>query len=59
MTTSTNVTWTAAIKNHPDFMKSTESIGSFASIINDPSFDATTCLRNLGNEPDPVQYATF
>ena len=54
MTISPNATWTAAIKNHPDFLKSTESIGSFASIINDPAFDATTCLRNLGNEPDPV-----
>jgi hypothetical protein len=54
MITSTNITWVAAIKKHPDFMKSTKSIGSFASIINDPSFDATTCLRNLGNEPAPV-----
>jgi hypothetical protein len=54
MSTTTNVTWASAIKNHPDFKKSTESIGSFASIINDPSFDAATCLRNLGNEPDPI-----
>ena len=43
----------SAIKNHPpDFKTSTESIGSFASIINNPSFDAITCLLNLGNEPD-------
>ena len=55
MTTATIVTWASAIKNHPDFKKSTESIGSFTStIINDPSFDASTCLRNLGNEPDPI-----
>ena len=54
MTTSSIVTWASAIKNHPDFKKSTESVGSFASIIHDPSFDAITCLRNLSNEPDPV-----
>jgi hypothetical protein len=54
MSTTTNVTWASAIKNHPDFKKSTKSIGSFASIIDDPSFDAATCLRNLGNESDPI-----
>jgi hypothetical protein len=54
MTIATNVTWASAIKHHPDFQKSTENLGSFASIINDPSLDAATCLRNLGNEPDPI-----
>ena len=54
MTIATNVTWASAIQNHPDFKKSTDSIGSFASIIDDPSFHAATCLRNLGNEPDPI-----
>jgi hypothetical protein len=54
MTITTNVTWASAIKNHPDFKKSTKSIRSFASIIDDPSFDAAACLSNLGNEPDPV-----
>jgi hypothetical protein len=54
MTIATNVTWASAIKNHPDFKKSTESIGSFASIIDNASFNAATCLRNLGNEPDPI-----
>jgi hypothetical protein len=54
MTIATSVTWASAIKNHPDFKKSTESIRSLASIIDDPSFDAATCLRNLGNEPDPI-----
>jgi hypothetical protein len=42
------------MKNHSDFKKSKESISSFASIINNQSFDAATCLRNLGNEPDPI-----
>jgi hypothetical protein len=54
MSTATNVTWASAIKNQPNFKKSTKSIGSFASIIDDPSFHATTCLRNLGNGPDPI-----
>jgi hypothetical protein len=54
MSTATNVTWASAIKNHPDFKKSTKSISSFAYIIDNPSFDAATCLRNLGNEPDPI-----
>jgi hypothetical protein len=54
MSTATNLTWASAIKNHPDFKKSTESIGSFASIIDDTSFDAATCLCNVGNEPDPI-----
>jgi hypothetical protein len=31
----TNLTWASAIKNHPGFKKSTESIGSIASIIID------------------------
>ncbi len=54
MTIATNVTWASAIKHHPDFQKSTENLGSFASIINNPSFDAATCLHNLGNKPDPI-----
>ena len=54
MTITSIVNWASAIKNHPDFKKSTGSIGSFSFIINNPSFDAITCLRNLGNEPDPI-----
>jgi hypothetical protein len=42
--TMTNVTLASAIENHPGFKKPTKSIGSIASIINDPSFGAITCL---------------
>ncbi len=54
MTITSILTWAYTIKSHPDFKKSTGRIGSFAFIINNPSFDAITCLRNLGNKPDPI-----
>jgi hypothetical protein len=51
----TKVTWASAIKNQPDCLKKlTKIIGPIAFIISDPSFDAITCLCNLGNEPDPI-----
>jgi hypothetical protein len=53
MTIATNVTWASAIKHHPDFQKSTENLGSFASIINDPSLDAATCLATLATNRTP------
>ncbi len=46
MTIATNVTWASAIKHHPDFQKSTENLGSFASIINDGACNiADKCPR--------------
>jgi hypothetical protein len=50
----TNVTWASAIKNHPGFKKSTESIDYIASII-----IAIHNVDNLGStriNQDPIPF---